>query len=162
MRVFVLLCSDLAIRSGTAMRIAPQHYNAEREELTFKTKYGENMTLPVTQELKGLFALHKGDPSQPYVSALHPFGHIADRNIREQFTRLRRSVGVTRQVTPHDLRRTTAVRTYELTKDLRLVQALLGHRDLDSTFWYLDHHNTPVPASTLELAKLNPSTEKIQ
>lgn len=161
MLMFLLLCSDLAIRSGTAMRIAPIHYNPEREEITFKTKYSESLTLPVTAELSTLMKRHKGDASVPYVAALHPNGQIADRNIREQFTRLRRSVGITKEFTPHDLRRTTAVAAYAITKDLRMVQALLGHRGLSSTLHYLDHHTTPVDLSTLELAKLNADTEKL-
>ena len=58
-------------------------------------------------------------------------------------------------MTAHDLRRTTAVRTLEATKDIRVVQVLLGHGDLPTTLWYLDHHNTPVDRAVLEAAKLN-------
>jgi hypothetical protein len=40
--------------------------------------------------------------------------------------------------------------------------ALLGHSDLNSTAWYLQDNLVTVPASTLELAKLPPTTETIQ
>jgi site-specific recombinase XerC len=54
---------------------------------------------------------------------------------------------------PHDLRRTTAVAMLRATHDLRDVQAILGHKNLTSTMWYLDHELRPVKRSTLELIK---------
>ena len=42
----------------------------------------------------------------------------------------------------------------EATGDLRDVQALLGHRSLASTIWYLDHDFSPINRATLELIKL--------
>jgi site-specific recombinase XerC len=39
------------------------------------------------------------------------------------------------------------------TGDVRKVQALLGHRTLQSTIWYLDHDLNPLDASTLEAIK---------
>jgi len=51
---------------------------------------------------------------------------------------------------------------YDLTGDLREVQALLGHSQLSSTLWYLDHHVTQVEVTNLELVKLNPTTETVQ
>jgi hypothetical protein len=53
-------------------------------------------------------------------------------------------------------------RVYDATLDLRLAQSLLGHTSLRSTLWYLQGESVPVPASTLELAKLPPTTETIQ
>jgi len=50
----------------------------------------------------------------------------------------------------------------ELTHDIRACKPLLGHRDLATTLYYLDHRNTPVAVANLELAKLNPHTEAIQ
>jgi site-specific recombinase XerC len=39
------------------------------------------------------------------------------------------------------------------TKDVRDVQALLGHRSLQSTIWYLDHDLRPVALANLEAIK---------
>jgi integrase len=61
-----------------------------------------------------------------------------------------------KRITFHDLRRTAAVRMYEQPGDLRTVQALLGHRNLQSTLWYLDHDFRPVSRETLELIKYHP------
>ena len=49
---------------------------------------------------------------------------------------------------------------YELTGDLRAVQALLGHRTLIATIWYLDHDLKPVSRANLELIKRLPGPER--
>jgi site-specific recombinase XerC len=41
----------------------------------------------------------------------------------------------------------------ELTRDIRDVQALLGHRSLQSTIWYLDHDLRPINRDNLEALK---------
>lgn len=131
------------------------------------TKFGTSQTLPVTDELARIFDSCKGDPATPYVGQLSPGGHLAHTTALNYFARLRRKVGITRRLTPHDFRRTTAVAAYELTHDLRVVQALLGHSELATTLHYLDHRNTPVERNTLEMAKrepinVAPTTETIQ
>jgi integrase len=49
---------------------------------------------------------------------------------------------------------------YQQTGDIRTVQALLGHRSMASTIWYLDHDLMPVPRATLELIKRPPGPER--
>jgi hypothetical protein len=53
LRLWLLLCSDLAMRSTTAANIKPQDYNAETREVRFTTKFSEKLTLPVTREVHG-------------------------------------------------------------------------------------------------------------
>ena len=73
-------------------------------------------------------------------------------NLSREFAALRRSLGIKRIVL-HDLRRTAAVNIYKLTRDLTIVQSLLGHQSLPSTMWYLDHDLTTVEPSDLEAIK---------
>ena len=167
LRCWLLLCSDLALRSGTAARVAPENYDAERKELSMVTKAGRVIHLPVTGELQRLFDAipHTGEPRRPvdtktpYPNQLHnrKLAEISVTMLRENFARLRKSLGVTRNLRPHDLRRTTAVKAYELTGDLRMVQAILGHSQLRSTLQYLDHRNQKVQPGLIEhLAKRTP------
>jgi hypothetical protein len=146
-KCWLLLCSDLAIRSGTAAILGPEHYDKRRGTLTFRTKYQGTQTLPVTAELEALLD-RCTVPDIPFVSQLSrgtygttnqrlaPLGRMSKIGLCEAFGRIRRSVGITRKLTPHDLRRTTVRRVYDSTKDLRVAQALLGHSDLSSTLWY--------------------------
>lgn len=153
LKCWLLLCSDLAMRSGTAARVCPAQYDRKAGTLTFRTKYEEALTMQVTDELRSLFGELTG--RVPFVSQLHPQGGITAFGLRTAFLRLKERVGVRRAVRPHDLRRTTAAKVYDMTSDLRIVQALLGHRSLQTTLHYLDHRNTPVPRNLLELVKLN-------
>lgn len=170
MRVWLLLCSDLAIRSGTAARMAPEHYDPERRTLRFTTKHHAKVTLPVTEEIRELIGQCDLSDPRPFARQLwdetrnRRFKPITEKfdegnTLREHFQLLCKDVGITRRIIPHDLRRTTAVGMLEATGDLRDVQALLGHRHLTATLWYLDHDTRPVMRAKLELIK-RPRAEK--
>ncbi|MEZ2348498.1 tyrosine-type recombinase/integrase [Terriglobus sp. RCC_193] len=173
LRCLILMCSDLAIRSGTATRLSPHHYDSEQGTLSFRTKYDNTQTVPVTSELKALLDM-AAIPDAPFVAQLPRGTHrvtgwripnrptLTAENLRERFQRLCKDCGITRRIRLHDLRRTTARKVWGMTKDLRLVQGLLGHDDLSSTLWYLQAERMVVPLSTLELARLPTQTEGVQ
>lgn len=160
LRFWLLLCSDLAIRSGTAAKLGPEHYDRGMGELVFRTKYDNAQRLKVTAELRGIIAQCKGDG--PFAAQLAAPKKAAYKNLIDDYAKLKRKLGITRKLTPHDLRRTTARKVYKLTGDMREAQHLLGHADLATTAWYLQDSTVEVSLSTLELAKLNPTTEAIQ
>ena len=161
LRLWLLFCADLAIRSGTASRLAPAHYDQQRRTLTFTTKMGERLTLPTTRAIETL--LNDCDMRNPetFVRQLWPrhrktttHPQTCDQDtLQTAFRKLRRALGL-RELHPHDLRRTAAVAMYRHTHDLRDAQALLGHRSLNATLWYLDHDLRPVNRANLELIKL--------
>jgi integrase len=164
LRLWVLLCSDLAIRSGTAARLGPDQYDPAEQTLRFTTKRQARLTLPVTEEIAAMLkTCDLGNPvsfvrqlwmqkSNQHGRRPNPNATSADR-LRVLFRKLCLQLGITRRITLHDLRRTTAVGMLRLTHDVRDVQALLGHRSLQSTVWYLDHDLRPVPRHNLELVK---------
>jgi integrase len=172
----IMLCSDMAIRSGTAQRLTPEHYDPVAKTLTYDTKYQNRQCLPVPAAL-ALLLDRCSKSGIPFVAQLEredsqrgkyfkydrPLSH---QQLYLDWMRLKARAGITRKLTYHDLRRTTAFRIYDATRDIRLVQAVLGHSNLTSTCWYLDHHLTEVPVAVFEQArlnsKLNPETETIQ
>ncbi len=168
LRCWLLLCSDCAIRSGTAARLTPAEYDSAQRILTFRTKYQNAQQLPVTAELAKLLDACK-DTALPFVQQLdrgpvqgQKVGTLDYQALSKTFGRLKHRLGITRKLTPHDLRRTTARQVYAITHDLRTVQALLGHAELSTTLWYLQDNLQTVPVSALEVAKLNPLTERPQ
>jgi integrase len=164
MRLWLLLCSDLAIRSGTAVKLNPSNHDPQAGTLRFITKANAHMTLPVTSEIAELLNTCDQTSGEPFIRQLWPRdAHRKGQRprkgcdgidaLRWQFHRLCAQVGINRRITPHDMHRATAVAMLRQTRDLRKVQALLGHRNLQSTFWYLDHDMQPVSKTTLELIK---------
>ena len=164
MRLWLLLCSDLGIRSGTALRIAPENYDARAGTLSFTTKKAAALTLPITQAVADLLDTCDLDNPLPFVTQLRvravgnmgrPRRHaeVNSHNLRQEYAALRRSLGITKRITPHDLRRTTAVAVYKHTRDLHIVQSFLGHRNMQATIWYLDHDLQPLDRAILEEAK---------
>ncbi len=156
--------------------LGPSHYDSVSGTLTFRTKYENAQQLPVTNELRALLDLC-GDPALPFVAQLprgigrnhrgsydlKPWGKPLEyHSLVGSFNTLKKKLKITRKLTLHDLRRTTARNVYRTTRDLRLVQALLGHSDLKTTAWYLQDNLTVVAPSVLELAKLSPVTERTQ
>lgn len=160
--LLLLLCSDLAIRSGTASRIAPPHYNPTKRILSFETKAGERLTLPTTKAIETILGTCELNTTTPFVMQLwlrrpsparRPDPHTTYPPFLQQFAAARRALGITRKLTLHDFRRTTAVAMLQETGDIRDVQAILGHRALQSTVWYLDHDLRPVSRASLETIK---------
>jgi integrase len=164
LRLWLLFCSDLAIRSTTAANLSSEHYDEEKGELRFTTKGGARLTLPVTEEIRRILLNCRLDSPVPFVRQLWAQHHSGGGNtpsltsqdastLRFQFRTLCHRLEIAQRLIPHDLRRTAAVAMYTATGDLRDAQALLGHSSLRSTIWYLDHDLRPVKRSTLELIK---------
>lgn len=160
LRLWLLLCSDLAIRSGTASKLSRANYDKEQRELRFITKGQSKQTLPVTAEIAALLEPLNHASDVPYIWQLRRKEQVSGKaastyyanTLRAELRALRRSLGL-RRIIAHDLRRTTAVAVYEQTQDLRAVQQLLGHIDLGTTLAYLDHDSVKVKRSTLEIIK---------
>jgi integrase len=164
LRLWLLLCSDLAIRSGTAIALGPAHFDPARRTLTFTTKCDEHLTLPTTAAVEALISQCSLDTSTSFVRQLWQKNNHRNRfsgrlttmcapALRIVFRKLCKSLNFTRRIVLHDLRRTTAVAIYRRTGDVRDAQALLGHKNLQSTFWYLDHDIRPLTRETLESIK---------
>jgi integrase len=161
--MWMMLCSDLAIRSGTAHKLGFAHYDPTRQELRFLTKFRAALTIPVTREIAEYIERCNPRDERPFVAQLwqsHTKGqrHVLARTrtaIGRAFVRLMKDAGITRNLRLHDFRRTTAVKVYRKTRDLRVVQSLLGHANLASTVHYLDHDLVAVPRLILEDVKLS-------
>jgi len=124
------------------------------------------VAMPVTKEVAAMLStipMHAGNSTVPFLTWLHDMkrgcGLYTEMAARREFTLCKKAAGIERKLTFHDLRRTTAHRVYELTGDLRIVQALLSHTYLSSTFRYLGHHLQPLDRDLLEIAKQNPEPE---
>jgi integrase len=146
MRLFLMLTSVLGMRFSEACSIKPADWNPEKHLLTWRRKGRDEHQLPITPEIEQLFAIapETTDPDEGYISRLlgtHKGGHVKWR-IRHAWNRMLKRAGVSKDLTPHDLRRTAATTLYELTQDIFTVQALLGHAKIETTAKYIQHATT--------------------
>jgi len=160
LRFFLLLCSEIGLRHRTAASIAIANYDRATRSLRFRTKGDVFQTLPVTeaisQVIEGLPP--NADPYTPVIEILHASrnGHRFGRKPRlgKAWIRLKRKLGIRENLHIHDLRRTVAEDVYEATKDIRLVQAQLGHQSPVTTVRYL--------ANKVQLNDLAPVLAKLE
>ncbi len=148
MKMFLALASVMALRLAEIQRLGWRNYNREKQTITVETKGHKLRTFPVPGETAKLIALcPQGDAS--FIELLE--GRQLRRHaIYRRWRALLKKAGITRNLNPHDLRRTAAVRAYVLTKDVFASKALLGHEKLASTAWYLTPHE---PAAMRDIAE---------
>jgi len=142
MRTIILLGAHAGLRRSDAMRAAPQNRSGDGQTLTIaQKKTGRTVSIPLTEELKQtLDRIPQGDPQTPYY-ALQRGGPITSSAFGTAWTTLKAKAGVNRKLWFHDLRRTLAVSMYEVSRDLRAVEQMLGHTSLHSTAQYLEHRD---------------------
>ena len=161
LRLWLLFCSDLALRSGTANKLNGSNYDPERGELRFVSKGQAKQMLPVTEEIRTMLDPLDHCTETPYVWQLRKKEQVRGHQslvypakiLRKELKALRLSLGITKRIIPHDLRRTAAVAMLDETHDLRAVKVLLGHSDLKTTLGYLDHDIIHLDQSMLEAIK---------
>ena len=87
---------------------------------------------------------------------------ISDKTIWQVCNDAARRAGITKHITPHTLRHSWATHLLEAGTDLRTIQLLLGHGDLESTARYIhlsqEHlHNAANPLEKLSLSDVKES-----
>jgi len=150
LRVVILSCYELGLRSGTAMRLCPEHWNREAHTVTIETKKARKTTQPVSPRLEELFESSEAEPGVPFWLAHHGPDRLQETRgaarhkttnavmLSRAWNALKKKCGVDQRLWLHDLRRTLCVLTYEQSgKDLIAAQAALGHKNLATTLRYL-------------------------
>ncbi len=146
MSVLVLLGAHAGLRISDAMRVCPAHRNADARTITIEQKKnGHPVTLPLTDQLKDMLDKAPDGPQTTPYYALFRQGMkretVAKSGFAHAWQRLKKKAGVNPDLWFHDLRRTIAVSLYEISKDLRVAEQMLGHKSLSSTLQYLEHRD---------------------
>lgn len=139
MRLFILLYFQCGLRLSEALRVTPRSWNPETHTVTVQTKGGNIRAAEVTAEVERLFEAARpweGRDTENFITLLAGTPQSA-RSMSANWKRHRIACNISPEVTAHDLRRTAASILYAATKDLRVPQQLLGHKNLASTLRYL-------------------------
>lgn len=168
LRIYLTFCADLGLRTGTAVRVAACHWDRQTNEIRINgLKHGGSIVTPLTNELQRL--LEECERQSPDASETEPYvtrarskaqraqsGKATPGSIRYALNRrlgkITKRLGIV-NMRPHDLRRTLAERVYEATSDLRIVQAVLGHRTLRTTGAYIQRSTIKPTKELLERIK---------
>ncbi len=138
----ILLALHAGLRRSDLLRITPAAYHAPTQTIQMLMhKTGQSLCVPASAELQALFlSLESAFPHTPVLETLRG-KPITNAALDKQWSRLKKKAGVPRGLWLHDLRRTLAVSLYEVSKDLRVVEQMLGHASLQSTIHYLEHRD---------------------
>lgn len=168
LRIYLTLCSDLGFRTGTAVRVAACHWDRQTNEVRINgLKHGGSIVTPLTNELQRLLEeCERQSPdalsTEPYVTRARSRAQRAQSNqakpsairyaLNRRLGKITKRLGIA-NMRPHDLRRTLAERVYQATSDLRIVQAVLGHRTLRTTGMYIQRSTIKPTKELLERIK---------
>jgi integrase len=136
--IYLQLLKETGIRAGEADNLKWINIDSERcLILVASEKNGTPRTLKVSKQLIGrLESLHKDNSSKV-------FGERSANTMRSTFSRQRKSIAYKMntprllQIHFHTIRHWYATMLYHLTKNPRLVQKRLGHRNLKTTERYI-------------------------
>lgn len=143
MRVWLTLTSVLCLRQSEVHILQPQHYHPDTSTVhIFQPKTGEIKILPATPELAAVFQNAPAHPD-PAASVVRRYkgGACNQKSLGYHWRKLCRRAGVPPDLTLHDIRRTSGTLAYDITHDLRAVQAMLGHLSMLSSVAYIAHHD---------------------
>jgi site-specific recombinase XerD len=95
---------------------------------------------------------------------MRPDQPMERKTIRAACSNAGRRVGINRAVTPHVFRHCCATHMLEAGADLRTIQVLLGHANIQTTAQYLRVsatriHSTPSPFDSLQLKPVDHSQD---
>jgi integrase len=137
LRLYMLLYFQCGLRHSETLRVTPRTWDREHHTVTVEVKGGRQRTVLVSEDVEALM-VSAGDPEPdtPFLWTLR--GHkLSGHSLSNAFIRHKILCGVNPALTAHDLRRTAATILYTATKDLRVAQELLGHKNLTSTLTYI-------------------------
>lgn len=162
MRAWLILAAELGLRIAETLQVSDATHDPKAQTITVLAKGKRPRVLPTTTELESFFniAPRAADTTTPLIARLAGRKTIDQGQIRSSWKQLKDSLGIRVELHPHDLRRSAAERLYKQTRDLRSVQRLLGHQNLQSTLAYLEHYDPENLRPLIEALRI--PTEAVQ
>jgi site-specific recombinase XerD len=128
----ILLCGMVGCRVSEARAVRASHFNGR--SLTIYGKGEKERVVPVGTEAWSYLSVAV---VKSFANNDELLVNLKDRHARKVITDLGKRCSLQRPISSHDLRATFATAVYDKTRDIRLVQALLGHSSSKTTEIYL-------------------------
>ncbi len=132
-RCLIVLCGMVGCRIAEALEVRAEHFNLQSMTLTIRGKGDKQRIVPVSSQAWQVLQV-------PVIQAFaeqRRLVNLHDRHARKIVTSLGVRAGLQRSISSHDLRATFGTHVYDKTKDIRLVQELLGHANSSTTELYV-------------------------
>lgn len=132
-QALIALCGMCGCRVGEALDITAASFDLGKMLLTIRGKGDKTRIVPVSSEAWEILQ----------TQIVRSFGagtsvvNLRDRHARKIITMLGNKAGLQRSISSHDLRATFGTHVYDKTKDIRVVQELLGHSNSAQTELYI-------------------------
>jgi len=162
-RTVALVMYGAGLRISEAIRLQVGDIDAARGVIRVRQgKGGKSREVMLSTKLLGALRTYwrAARPAQPYVFASPKTGRpVKAETVRTAMRRARQEAGLKKKVTPHMLRHSFATHLLEGGTDIRVIQHLLGHSDVDTTMRYTRVSTAMVTKTKSPLDKL-PTTKK--
>jgi site-specific recombinase XerD len=138
-RALLMAAYGGGLRIGEACRLRVQDIDSERGVIWVRGGKGghDRCTLLPQRLLNFLREYWRTDRPHPWLfpGQTH-VRHISDSSVRAVFKKACMDAGITTPCTPHTLRHSFATHLLDAGTDIRVIQALLGHRSIKTTTIY--------------------------
>lgn len=132
-KALIALCGLCGLRISEALQVRPSHFNLNTMMLTVRGKGDKTRVVPVSTEAWEVMSMSVARAFATDCEVVQ----LTDRAARRIVTRLGMLAGLKRSISSHDLRATFGTAVYDKTKDVRVVQELLGHGSSTTTELYI-------------------------
>jgi site-specific recombinase XerD len=160
-RALLMTVYGTGMRRSEVVRLRVSDIDSERMIIrVVQGKGGKDRDLPLSPELlETLRAYWRWRRPKVYLFPSRgerrgPDVPLSDKTVWQVCTEAARKAGITKHVTPHTLRHSWATHLLEAGTDLRTIQMLLGHGDLETTARYIHLSREHLHAAANPLAKL--------
>jgi site-specific recombinase XerD len=166
-RALLMTAYGTGMRRSEVVRIRVSDIDSQRMIIrVVQGKGGKDRDLPLSPELlETLRAYWRWRRPKVYLFPSRgerrgPDVPLSDKTVWQVCGDAARKAGITKHVTPHTLRHSWATHLLEAGTDLRTIQMLLGHGDLETTARYIHLSQEHLHAAANPLAKLKLSEVK--
>ena len=132
-RCLVTLCGMVGCRVAEALEVRASDFNLQSHTLTIHGKGDKQRIVPVSNTA---WAYLTEGIVRSFATGT-TLVDLQDRRARKVISILGVRAGLQRTISSHDLRATFGTHVYDKTKDIRLVQELLGHANSSTTEIYV-------------------------
>lgn len=137
-RLLISLLYAAGVRVSEAVRVKLEHLHFEKKLLLVKQGKGKKdrytiLSEKIIQEIKSYLVQRPYQSSYLFASR---DGHICEKTAEEIINQAKTKAGLSKNITPHTLRRSFATHHIGQNTRLEFIQSMMGHKDIRTTRGY--------------------------